>query len=737
MHALAGRNSELFGIMLPAFEDFDLLVAGEIRVRDHIGRVAKRAGRVEQRFFVGFAIHSGPPSGCTLPIRLKRAGVRPVPLKLQQRERFAALAISREWIRLDAMSQPPADPDAFKRALAITTRAVAGEKDLDVRFGGDIAGLSGGRIVLPNPGPEPSPQAAAAVRGRADALALRLAHHDEGAHVQALPPGATARAIFHAAEQARVEGLGARDMRGMAGNLDAALVARCRQKGWQRVEDRQAAPMEEAVAMLVRERITGRPAPMEANGLMTLWRSQLEALAGPSLDALADNAADQNAFADLLRSVIRDLDLADELGGDPDQSENPDDQDDGVDREQRSGEDQNSDDGKEGDQPDTPDASGTAGDEEEINAEGEDADTRVEAMDDEGAAQTAMRPNWHPSGDANAKSYTVYTREFDEVIHAQDQCDAEELERLRRYLDNALKGMDQVVGRLANRLQRRLMAQQERAWKFDLEEGVLDGSRLARVIADPSLPLSYKQESDTEFRDTIVTLLLDNSGSMRGRPIMVAAACADILARTLERCGVKTEILGFTTKAWKGGRSKEKWLSDGKPPNPGRLNDLRHIIYKSADTPWRRARTNLGLMMREGILKENIDGEALLWAWKRLGARPEQRRILMVISDGAPVDDGTQSANSAGYLERHLRETIAQIENRSEVELLAIGIGHDVTRWYKRAVTINDVEQLGGAMTDQLAALFEENGRGSGFGTGSASPLQGLKKADWASLAGR
>ncbi|MAK64664.1 MAG: cobaltochelatase subunit CobT [Maricaulis sp.] len=635
------------------------------------------------------------------------------------------------------MSQPPADPDAFKRALTITTRAVAGDKELDIRFGGEIAGLSGGRIVLPNPGTQPSAEAAATVRGRADALALRLAHHDETAHVKGLPTGATARAIFNAAEQARVEGLGAREMKGMGDNLDAALIARCRQKGWQAVTERQAAPMEEAVAMLVRERVTGRETPMEAAGLMTLWREQIEDVAGESLDALAKNANDQQAFADLLRNVIKDLDLADELGGDPEDSDNPEDEDEGVDREQRTGDQDEENPGDQSEQPDTPDASGTAGDEEEINADGEDADTRVDAMDDEGAAQTAMRPNWQPSADTNAKAYKVFTREYDEVIQAPDLCDAEELERLRKYLDNTLKGMDQVVGRLANRLQRRLMAQQERSWKFDLEEGVLDGSRLARVIADPTLPLSYKQESDTEFRDTIVTLLLDNSGSMRGRPIMVAAACADILARTLERCGVKTEILGFTTKAWKGGRSKEKWLSEGKPPQPGRLNDLRHIIYKSADTPWRRARVNLGLMMREGLLKENIDGEALLWAWKRLGARPEQRRILMVISDGAPVDDGTQSANSAGYLERHLRETIAQIENRSEVELLAIGIGHDVTRWYKRAVTINDVDQLGGAITDQLAALFDEDGgKGSGFGSVQGGPMSGLKRADWASLSG-
>jgi cobaltochelatase CobT len=634
------------------------------------------------------------------------------------------------------MCPPPPDPDAFKRALFITTRALAGDKDLDVRFGGEIAGLSGGRMVLPNPGAEPDADAARTVRGRADALALRLAHHDEEAHARVLPPGATARAIFHAAEQARVEGLGAREMLGVAENLDAALVARCVQKGWRLVEDRATAPMEDAIAMLVRERITGRRAPDEATGLMALWREQIESHAGKALDVLARDAGDQAGFAEALKNVIRDLDLADELGGDPEESDNPDDEDEGVDREQRTGEDEDPDPSS-GDDPDNTDAEGSASDD-ETSSDMDDADTRVDAMDDEGAAQTALRPNWRPSDEGQAKAYKVFTREFDEVVQASDLCDSDELERLRKYLDGALKGFDQVVGRLANRLQRRLLAQQERAWKFDLEEGVLDGSRLARIIADPTLPLSYKQESDTEFRDTVVTLVLDNSGSMRGRPIMVAAACADILARTLERCGVKTEILGFTTRAWKGGKSKEKWLAEGKPPHPGRLNDLRHIIYKAADTPWRRARVNLGLMMREGLLKENIDGEALHWAWKRMAGRPEQRRIMMVISDGAPVDDGTQSSNSPGYLERHLRETIAMIEKRSEVELLAIGIGHDVTRWYRRAVTINDVEQLGGAMTDQLAALFDEDGRQAAQpGQAPTSAAGALKRADWSSISGR
>jgi cobaltochelatase CobT len=270
-----------------------------------------------------------------------------------------------------------------------------------------------------------------------------------------------------------------------------------------------------------------------------------------------------------------------------------------------------------------------------------------------------------------------------------------------------MAGLQNVVTRLANRLQRRLMAQQARSWDFDQEEGLLDAARLARVVVSPGHSLSYKIERDTEFRDTVVSLLIDNSGSMRGRPIAIAAICGDILARTLERCGVSTEILGFTTRGWKGGQSREAWLTDGRPPNPGRLNDLRHIVYKRADEPYRRSRRNLGLMMREGLLKENIDGEALLWAHNRLVARPEERRILMVISDGAPVDDSTASANGGSYLERHLRQVIDWIEKRSTVELIAIGIGHDVTRYYNRAVTIMDADQLAGAMVEQLAQLFD------------------------------
>ncbi|MEO1039810.1 MAG: cobaltochelatase subunit CobT [Pseudomonadota bacterium] len=612
------------------------------------------------------------------------------------------------------MSDAEAPSETFKRALTATTRAVARDRELDVRFGGEISGLVRGRVLLPTPPESLTESEVASLRGKADAAALRMARHDAGAHQNALPPGARARAIFDAAEQARIEALGARDMRGMGDNLDAALRETCLKQGWNAADDRQNAPLADAISMLVRERVSGRPCPDEARGLMKVWREDVEQAAGDALDALAETADDQSAFAAALRQVIRDLDLSDELGEEPDEDERDDDAEDdaGVESEPQDGDEDSDQDPDTGEDDQSEDARGTSADEDDIHF-AEDSQNRVEADEDQTETAQAARPNWvRPEGE-DPNAYKVFTTQFDEVIQAADLCDSEELARLRRNLDQHLKGLENAVGRLANRLQRRLMAQQQRAWSFDLEEGVLDPARLPRVITDPLSALTYKQETDTEFRDTVVTLLIDNSGSMRGRPILVAAACADILARTLERCGVKTEILGFTTRAWKGGRSKEEWIAQGKKPNPGRLNDLRHIIYKAADAPWRRTRPNLGLMLRDGLLKENIDGEALMWAFRRLAARPEQRRILMVISDGAPVDDGTQSANSPAYLEKHLREVISLIETRSEVELLAIGIGHDVTRYYRRAVTILDVEQLAGAMTEQLASLFDEDGRAS------------------------
>jgi cobaltochelatase CobT len=547
------------------------------------------------------------------------------------------------------------------------------------------------------------------VRGNADAVALKLACHDPAVHRRLVPGGQQARAVFDAVEQARVEAIGSRRMLGVKGNLAAMIDDRFHRGKFDEVTDRADAPIEEAVAMRVRERLTGQAPPPAAKKLVDLWRPFIEDRAGRGLDQLERVLEDQRKFGDAVHDLLESLDM----GEDRSSSEE---EEDGEEGDQDRRKDENGEKGEAADSEDMEkmsmeDAEASA-DSSETSEEAVDAPAADMADDSEmGESETAAEP-WRPRNRPNeprGPDYRPFTMRFDETIPAEELCEPEELDRLRGYLDKQLSNLQGVVARLANRLQRRLMAQQNRAWDFDLEEGLLDPSRLPRIIIDPLHALSFKQEKETKFRDTVVTLLLDNSGSMRGRPITVAATCADILARTLERCGVKVEILGFTTKAWKGGQSRESWLAAGKTANPGRLNDLRHIIYKSADAPWRRARKNLGLMMREGLLKENIDGEALDWAHKRLLGRPEQRKILMMISDGAPVDDSTLSVNPGNYLERHLRWIIEEIENRSPVELIAIGIGHDVTRYYRRAVTIVDAEELGGAMTEKLAELFEEH----------------------------
>ncbi len=611
--------------------------------------------------------------------------------------------------------ESPAEP--FKRAVINTMRALGAEPELEVTFGTEPPQLRGLKVRLPLPGRDLPTTDVAQTRGAADAFALRLAYHDESTHNTYAPPGSSARAIFETAEQARVEAIGANAMRGVAHNLDASLQARLTQKGYARVKDRNEAPLAEAVGLMVRERLTGRAVPASGQAILDAWREQIESKAGKELERLFDVIRDQQAFAKLTRRIVSDLGLGDELGDEPD---------DGKD-EDSDNENQEQDQDADGEASEASEPQGAAAEDVEYSeSEGEEGEEQSAEIDseerpaksdaeDSADGKQPWRPD-HPFADrANEPSYKIYTSQFDETIDADTLCDPEELGRLRTYLDQQLQALQGVVARLANRLQRRLMAKQNRSWEFDLEEGILDPARLSRIVVDPMHPLSYKWERDMDFRDTVVTLLLDNSGSMRGRPIMVAAMCADILARTLERCNVKVEILGFTTKAWKGGQSRDKWLQDSKPPQPGRLNDLRHIIYKSADAPWRRSRRALGLMMREGLLKENIDGEALLWAHNRLIARQEQRRILMVISDGAPVDDSTLSVNAGNYLERHLREVIETIETRSPVELLAIGIGHDVTRYYRRAVTIVDAEQLGGAMTDKLAELFDEDSEKKGM----------------------
>ncbi|HZD26660.1 MAG TPA: cobaltochelatase subunit CobT, partial [Alphaproteobacteria bacterium] len=495
------------------------------------------------------------------------------------------------------------------------------------------------------------------------------------------------------------------------------LEERCRQRGYESVSDPGEALLPEVVGMLVREKLTGKAPPPEAKAMVDFIRPWVEDKAKAELSHLDESMNDQQRFARLTRQLITDLGLGEDDGSETDEMEDAPDSD-----EQQSPDGQGEGDGEGGESAADQAAEAEGAEASDSAADGEAEATAAMESDDADAMSGSEEPGrgrrqWRPGEAANGPhqpAYKAYAAEFDEVVEAADLCDPEELARLRTYLDQQLSNMQGVVARLANRLQRRLMAKQNRTWEFDLEEGMLDAGKLARVVTDPMHPLSFKVEKDTDFRDTVVSLLIDNSGSMRGRPITVAAMCADILARTLERCSVKVEILGFTTRAWKGGQAREKWLREGKPANPGRLNDLRHIVYKGADAPWRRARRSLGLMMREGLLKENIDGEALIWAHSRLVYRPEQRRILMVISDGAPVDDSTLSVNPGNYLEKHLRQVIEWIEGHSPVELIAIGIGHDVTRYYRRAVTIVDAEQLGGAMMEKLAELFDEEPKGTG-----------------------
>jgi cobaltochelatase CobT len=602
----------------------------------------------------------------------------------------------------------PTEP--LKRAVAGCMRALAQKPDLEVGFASDRPALTGGKARLPEPPRRLNPADVAVLRGHADSMALRLACHDAAIHRRLAPEGQAARAVFDAVEQARVEAIGARRMEGVASNLSAMLDDRYHRGGrYEEITDRADAPLEDAVALLVRERLTGLKAPGAAQKIVDLWRDHLEERAGRDLDGLLRSIDNQRGFARAIRELLHSLDMADEAALDPD-DESEDQDEPSEDQSPAEGE---ADEPAQGDRSEMDVTDDAADNLEEGATEAADAPSgelpdEADEADSEEASEAWRPPSSRPN-EPRGPDYRTFTQRFDETTHAEDLCDPDELTRLRAYLDKQLAHLQGVVGRLANRLQRRLLAQQNRAWEFDLEEGMLDPARLVRVVIDPFQPLSFKREKDTNFRDTVVTLLLDNSGSMRGRPITVAASCADILARTLERCGVKVEILGFTTRAWKGGQSREAWLQGGKPANPGRLNDLRHIVYKSADAPWRRARKNLGLMMREGLLKENIDGEALDWAHKRLLGRPEQRRILMVISDGAPVDDSTLSVNPGNYLERHLRWVIEEIETRSPVELIAIGIGHDVTRYYRRAVTIVDAEELGGAMTEKLAELFEED----------------------------
>ena len=611
-------------------------------------------------------------------------------------------------------SDNPADP--FKKALAEATRVMSENPDLTVSYSVDPAGMSGDSMRLPQISRRMTRDEVLIARGTADALAMRSRYHDASVAARYIPQGDMARGIYEAMETARCEAMGARDMPGTAGNIDAKIAHEAKTRAYEQVTEAKDIPLSVAAGYLVRNLATGRDLPAGADNALDLWRDFLEGQGSETLTGIDDVLSDQQAFAKFARQFITDLGYGDQLGEDPDDLDDESEDDEAQEEEQEEDESPESD-----------------GNEESESDEGEAEPERSQDQQmDQAQAQVSMEEDSEleldeetelPEGDAPMDppppaphseadpDYKVFETKFDEEIRAEDLADPAELERLRAYLDQQLEPLKGAVSRLANKLQRRLQAQQNRSWLFDMEEGILDAGRLARVVANPTTPLSFKVEKDTEFRDTVVTVLLDNSGSMRGRPISIAAICADVLARTLERCNVKVEILGFTTRAWKGGQNREMWLQQGRPQQPGRLNDLRHIIYKHADAPWRRVRPNLGLMMKEGLLKENIDGEALEWAHRRMLARPEARKILMVISDGAPVDDSTLSVNPANFLEKHLRDVIAMVEKRKLVELLAIGIGHDVTRYYERAVTITDVEQLAGAMTEQLASLFDSDPR--------------------------
>ena len=612
------------------------------------------------------------------------------------------------------MNKPTDNPaDPFKKALAEATKVMANDPELAVTFTVDPPGATRETVRLPQVSRRMTREEVLIARGTADAFALRHKFHNAKIAAKYMPQGQMAQDLYSEMENARVEAVGARHMPGTAGNIDAKIGNEAIRKGYDQVREASEAPLATAAGYLIRHLATGREMPRGAANVMDLWRGFIEDNCGGTLEGLEESLHDQAAFAKFARQIISDMGYGDQLGDDPDNMGDDDQEADASNEDDQEPESTGQDDGDEDETEGTP---------EQSQEEQQDAAEAQVSMDDSAESEMAEEadmpegeapmepPAPQPVSDADP-NYVVYSTEHDEEIGAEDLAEPAELERLRAYLDQQLEPLKGAVSRLANKLQRRLQAQQNRSWSFDQEEGILDAGRLARVVANPTTPLSFKVEQDTEFRDTCVTLLLDNSGSMRGRPISIAAICADVLARTLERCSVKVEILGFTTKAWKGGLSREEWLAEGRPQQPGRLNDLRHIIYKRADAPWRRSRDNLGLMMKEGLLKENIDGEALEWAHRRMSARPEARKVLMVISDGAPVDDSTLSVNPANYLEKHLRDVIEMVEKRKAVELIAIGIGHDVTRYYDKAVTITDVEQLAGAMTEQLAGLFDSDPR--------------------------
>ena len=584
--------------------------------------------------------------------------------------------------------------DIFKNSISSTVREISENKNIDITYSAPSKIKKDNQIILPPPSIKLLENEKNEIRGKADSSALKFKYHSKIIHKSKIPNTAISRKIFNSIETARYESIGINKFPGILKNIDKSIESKYKIKN---ISEKKDVAIEDAVKIIILEHITEKTLPKKLKKITESWRNDIEPVIQENITKLKDNLDKQDIFSDLALLLTEKLSLMN-----IEDSNN-----DGIDDEL---ENNNTEDGAENSDKNeemNKDAKSESQDDKMGETDDSDKDLiETEASDDENNENA--NPIYEPPREKiDNFHYKSFTKKFDEIIPAPELCDADELVRLRSSLDKQLDNMDNIISQLANRLQRKLMAQQKRWWEFNLEEGILDSARLSRVVVNPTQPLSYKREIESEFKDTIVSLLIDNSGSMRGRPITVAALSADILARTLERCGVKVEILGFTTRSWKGGKAREEWINKGRPPNPGRLNEIRHIIYKSASNPWRRAKLNLGLMLREGILKENIDGEAIEWAHNRLLQRQENRKILMVISDGAPVDDSTLSTNSGSYLDKHLRETIKEIEEQSKIELLAIGIGHDVTRYYKQALTIVEADQLGGAMTNQLALLFD------------------------------
>ncbi len=600
----------------------------------------------------------------------------------------------------------------FKSATAATLRAIAGKRDFEVNFNANerIDRPTPARdngASLPLPPQEMGEQEQNVLRGVSDTKALRLQHHTQIIHQQNAHMDLTARAVFDAMEQARCEAIGAGQMEGVRQNLNEVLGDKCKRLGYHKIEKREDSNIADAIHAYTRVTLTGEKPPAAAKKLLKQWVPWIEEKLGHAhLENLKNHLHDQEKFAHESRSFMQALGLIAEDA--PSDESDPVDQsgEEEADTQQQTEEESNEQE-EQGTQ--SSDANGDLEDDQEIE-DGDDTQMGEATDEDSNAEEFSSEPDMRRPDSLEAVadgSYKIYTRAFDEIIGAEELADPEELTRLRALLDQQVQNHAGLINQLANRLQRKLMAQQQRSWMFDLEEGHLDSAKLSQIIIGDNVARAFKQEKDVEFRDTVVTLLIDNSGSMRGRPIAIAAICADILAKTLERCGVKVEILGFTTRMWKGGKSRDLWIESGRPPHPGRLNDLRHIVYKSADAPLRRSRKNLGLMLKEGLLKENIDGEALVWAYNRLARRYEHRKILMVISDGAPVDDSTLSVNMNNMLESDLRHVIGWIEGLKKVELTAIGIGHDVTRYYNRALTIADADELASALVSRLEGLFK------------------------------